>query len=88
MLRTPYAALTFEGHRRQTRLDPGDIGTAGYGLMHFGAGATLAGKSRVATIDLSVRNLFDRRYLNFMSAYKTIAFAPGRAVTLRLSLDL
>ncbi|HEX6252367.1 MAG TPA: TonB-dependent receptor [Gemmatimonadaceae bacterium] len=87
-LRRPYASLTWEGNAAQRRLHPGDVGTAGYGLAHAGAGMTLTHGNRVATFDIAVRNLFDRRYRNFMSAYKTVADAPGRGVTVRLAVDL
>lgn len=87
-LRRPYASLTWEGNAAQRRLHPGDVGTAGYGLTHAGAGATFARGSRVATVDVVARNLLDRRYRNFMSAYKTVADAPGRSVTIRMAIDL
>ena len=87
-LRRPYAALTWEANAPQRRLHPGDVGTAGYGLAHAGAGVTLTRGNRVATVDIVARNLFDRRYRNFMSAYKTVADAPGRGVAIRVAVDL
>jgi outer membrane receptor protein involved in Fe transport len=53
-----------------------------------GAGATFARGSRVATLDVVVRNLFDRRYRNFMSAYKTVADAPGMSLSVRVAVNL
>jgi iron complex outermembrane receptor protein len=35
--------------------------------------------------DVSVRNLFDTEYTNFMSRYKTYAIDPGRNVIFRLT---
>jgi iron complex outermembrane receptor protein len=87
-LRRPHVSLTWEGNAAQRRLHPGDVGTAGYGLAHAAAGATITRGSRVATLDIVARNLFDRRYRNFMSAYKTVADAPGRSVSVRLGVDL
>jgi iron complex outermembrane recepter protein len=87
-VRRPYASLTWEGTAPQRRLHPGDVGTSGYGLAHAGAGATFTSASRVVTVDLIARNLFDRRYRNFMSAYKTVADAPGRSMSIRVALDL
>ncbi|CAN5242379.1 TonB-dependent receptor [soil metagenome] len=84
----PYASLTWEGNAAQRRLHPGDVGTSGYGLAHAGAGATFARGNRVATVDVVARNVFDRRYRNFMSAYKTVADAPGRSVSVRVAVDL
>jgi iron complex outermembrane recepter protein len=82
--RRPYASLTWEGHAAQHRLHPGDFGTAGYGLVHIGTGATFMPGGRVLTADLVVRNVLDRSYRNYMSAYRTIAEAPGRSLALRL----
>jgi iron complex outermembrane recepter protein len=87
-LHRPYASITWEGHSAQRRLHPGDVGTAGYGLLHLGSGATFTWGGRVLTADLLARNVLNRRYRNFMSAYKTIAEAPGRSLALRLNLDL
>lgn len=87
-LRRPYASITWEGTAAQRRLHPGDVGTAGYGLTHAGAGATIMRGSRVATLDVIVRNVFDRRYRNFMSAYKTVADAPGMSLSVRVAVNL
>jgi outer membrane receptor protein involved in Fe transport len=66
------------------RLDPADTGVPGYTLAHAEAGlaATLGG--RPVTVDLGVRNLFDRAHRDFMSRSKAWALAPGRNVTLRV----
>ena len=87
MLQAPYGAVTWEGHGAQRRLHPGDVGTAGYGLVHLAAGGVITGERRVLTVDLLVRNALDHAHRNFMSAYKTIANAPARSVTLRLGMD-
>lgn len=87
-LRRPYTSIAWEGTAAQRRLHPGDVGTAGYGLAHVGAGATIARGNRVATLDVIVRNVLDRRYRNFMSAYKTVADAPGMSLSLRVALNL
>ncbi|HUF65123.1 MAG TPA: TonB-dependent receptor [Gemmatimonadaceae bacterium] len=86
--RRPFASLTWEATAAQRRLHPGDVGTRGYGLAHAAAGATFARGSRVATVDVVARNLLDRSYRNFMSAYKTVADAPGRSVSVRVALQL
>lgn len=86
--RRPYTSLSWEVNAPQRRLHPGDFGTAGYGLLHAGAGATLSRGARVLTVDIVARNVLDRRYRNFMSAYRTVADAPGRSVAVRLDLSL
>jgi outer membrane receptor protein involved in Fe transport len=83
-LRAPYLLAGGETTAAQRRLFPGDVGTAGYTLANAGAGFAVLAGARVYTVDAAVRNALDVRYRNFMSQYKTIAHAPGRAVTLRL----
>lgn len=82
--RSPYLSLSGETYASQRRLHPGDVGTAGYTLAHAGAGASLVTASRSLTLDVTARNVLDRRYRNFMSQYKTLADAQGRNVIVRL----
>jgi iron complex outermembrane receptor protein len=84
-LRTPYLLVGGETTAPQRRLFPGDVGTGGYTLATAGAGVTLLAGARVVTADAALRNAFDAAYRNFMSQYKTIAHAPGRTLTLRLT---
>jgi outer membrane receptor protein involved in Fe transport len=77
-----------EANARQTRLDPRDLGPAGYALVHVGAGFTRPTPRGVVTVDLSVRNLFDAEYRSFLSRYKAFALGPGRAVVLRVATAL
>ncbi len=85
--RTAYVLVGGEATAPQRRLAAGDIGTAGYALTSIGAGLALPTPRGVATLDLSVRNLFDRLYRDFMSQYKTIAHGTGRAVAIRTTVS-
>ncbi len=69
----------------QTRLDPFDTATDGYALAHLEAGVQIPAGDRNVDVDLTVRNLFDESYRDFMSRYKTYAEAPGRNVTVRVT---
>ena len=84
-LRQPYIAVGGESNARQGRLDPNDVGTPAYTTLYAGAGLTRLLASGMLTLDLSVRNLLDRRYRSFMSRYKEFASAPGRSVTVKVS---
>lgn len=84
----PYLSLSGELHTEQTRRDPDDIATEGYGLAHLGAGATLKLGSRTVELDLQVRNLLDRSYRGFLSRYKGYADEPGRDLRVRVSTTL
>lgn len=80
-----YVGLRGESVARQTRLDPFDTGVPAHTLAHAEAGATLPVGSSEVTLDLGVRNLFDRGYRDFMSRFKAYAQAPGRNFTARLT---
>ena len=81
-----YVGAEVEFVTRQTRLNPLDIPTAGYTLLHASAGVERSLFGRVAEIDLAVRNLTDVSYRSFLSRYKEFALDPGRNITLRISL--
>lgn len=61
--------------------------TAGYGLVNFelGANAVQIGRVRVEP-SLAVRNLFDRRYRDYLSRYRLFVDEPGRDVVLRFAV--
>jgi iron complex outermembrane recepter protein len=80
-----YIGIRGESIARQTRLDPFDTVVPAYTLAHAEAGLAIPIGERSITLDLAVRNLFDRAYRDFMSRFKTYALAPGRNVTVRLS---
>ncbi|PYO41287.1 MAG: hypothetical protein DMD33_14520 [Gemmatimonadetes bacterium] len=81
-----YVGAEVEIATRQTRLNPLDIPTAGYSLLHVSAGFERSLFGRVAQIEVAVRNLTDVSYRSFLSRYKEFALDPGRNVTLRISL--
>jgi len=83
-----YLTARAETNARQTRLDPRDVGTPGYTLVHLGAGVTRAGPRGPVAFDLSLRNALDTRYRDFLSRYKEFALGPGRALVLRASAGL
>ncbi|MBA3889690.1 MAG: TonB-dependent receptor [Gemmatimonadaceae bacterium] len=88
LVRQPYLSLGGETNARQRRLDPSDVGTAGYTILNAGAGFARVVPRGLFTIDLSIRNLLDTRYRSFMSRYKEFALGPGRSVVLKASTTL
>ncbi len=84
----PYLRVGGEAVAAQRRIDPRDLATDGYVLASLSAGTTMLLPRGPVTIDLSVRNLFGTAYRDFMSRYKAFAWAPGRAVSVRLSTAL
>ena len=71
---------------RQTRLNPLDVPTAGYGLLNLEGGIERPVLGRAARIELSVRNATNVAYRSFLSRYKEFALDPGRSVIVRVSV--
>ncbi|HEY3221662.1 MAG TPA: TonB-dependent receptor [Gemmatimonadales bacterium] len=100
-LRNPYFSFGGEVNARQTRMDPAEeqfyadaFGGVGYQsrpytLVNFGAGASWLVGSRTFTVDLSLRNAFDKRYADYLSRIKTNALDPGmgRSLTARITTE-
>ncbi len=81
-----YAGAEIELATRQTRLNPLDIPTGGYTLLHLSAGLVRPLLGRPCHVDLAVRNATNVSYRSFLSRYKEFALNPGRNVVLRISL--
>jgi iron complex outermembrane receptor protein len=81
-----YVGAELEATTRQTRLNPLDIPTAGYTLLHLSGGFERPLLGRVARVDLAIRNVTNVSYRSFLSRYKEFALDPGRDVVIRLSL--
>ena len=78
-------AVDIDMYARPTRLNPLDIPTAGYALLHLSVGANLRFFGRNVRGDMSLRNALDQRYKSFLSRYKEFAFDPGRNLIVRFS---
>ena len=88
-LQHPYFSVGAELNSTQTRMDPAEqrfyadaFGGAGYQsqsytLVNFGAGVGWVVGSQTITVDLSLRNVFDKRFANYLSRIKTNAIDPG-----------
>lgn len=98
VIRNPYLTLSLR-HNAAKDAAPGEpfaqfdsmpFGTAStdaYTLMDLDAGIALhAFENRLIYLDLSVRNLFDTDYRDFLDTYKGYALSPGRDI--RLSLNM
>ncbi|MFO0094295.1 MAG: TonB-dependent receptor [Gemmatimonadaceae bacterium] len=81
-------ALTSEWHARQTRTFRDDVAPPAWHALHVSAGTSRLTARGLVHIDVSVRNLLNARYRDFMSRYKEFADAAGRTLILRLSADL
>ncbi len=70
---------------KQNRLSPVDYATDGYTLLNVGAGLQHAVHARMLRFDLLVRNALNTQYKDFLSRYKTFAYAPGANIVFKVS---
>ncbi|MCA0376579.1 MAG: TonB-dependent receptor [Gemmatimonadetes bacterium] len=82
-----FVALNGEWVARQTRVFRQDFAPPSYGLLHASAGLSRLTPRGLLHVDVSVRNVFDVRYRDFMSRYKEFADAAGRHVVVKVSVD-
>lgn len=83
-----YAAITSEWNAKQRRTFRTDYSPPAWSVWSASAGRSMVTPRGVVSVDLSIRNLLNTRYRDFMSRYKEFADAPGRSLVLRLSADL
>src|SRR5881409_3827728 len=81
-------SVDVDAYARPKRLNPLDIPTAGYALLHLGGGTDVRLFGRAMRLDIALRNALNQRYKSFLSRYKEFAFDPGRNLILRLSSGL
>jgi len=74
-----------ESFARQTRLNPLDVPTPGYTLVHLSGGGAVRLFGRPMRLDIAVRNALNTHYRDFLSRYKEFALDPGRNLIVRLS---
>ena len=77
--------MDVDAYARPKRINPLDIPTAGYALLHLGGGTDVRLFGRAMRLDISLRNALNQRYKSFLSRYKEFAFDPGRNLIVRLS---
>jgi outer membrane receptor protein involved in Fe transport len=77
--------LDVESYARQTRLNPLDVPTPGYTLVHVSAGRAVHLFGHAMRVDLALRNALNTHYRDFLSRYKEFALDPGRNLIIRLS---
>ena len=78
-------SVDVDAYARPKRINPLDIPTAGYALLHLGGGTDVRLFGRAMRLDISLRNALNQRYKSFLSRYKEFAFDPGRNLIVRLS---
>lgn len=85
-LYNPYFSFKTKFESPQNNVDPLETTTNGYTLFYMGLGFDLVLAKTIASLDFSVDNLFDTKYVDHLSRYKSYAMNPGRSVNLKLSV--
>lgn len=83
-----HASLSSEWNAKQARTFRDDFAPASWNAVSASVGLSRLTPRGLMHVDVSVRNLLDSRYRDFMSRYKHFADAAGRALVLRVSADL
>jgi iron complex outermembrane receptor protein len=86
-LENPYLSIGGESNAKQDRVDPEDFAPEGYTLANLGGGFAVPFGEKRISLDLQLRNVFDKAYASFLSRYKTYALDPGRNLIVRVSSD-
>ncbi len=90
-LAEPYLELAGQFVRRQDRY-PAGVDYAppppGYSLYDVGAGARLTILDQPITLGLSVQNLLNTSYRDYLSRFRYFSDDPGRNIILRLSMPI
>ncbi len=80
-------SVSGEWNARQTRTFRSDFAPPAYAVLHANAGTSRLTSRGLVHLDLSVRNVLNTRYRDFMSRYKEFADAAGRTVVVRVGAD-
>lgn len=82
----PYLSFSTKIVSSQLQVDPLDTPTDGYVLLKAGLGFDFVLSKSIASVDFSVDNLADTKYVDHLSRFKTFALNPGRSFNLKLSM--
>ncbi len=86
LLKNPYISASCRITSSQYNVDPLETTTSGYTLLNMSAGFDITFSKMIASIDLVANNLFDTKYVDHLSRYKTYALNPGRNFSLKLTV--
>ncbi|MEO6694904.1 MAG: TonB-dependent receptor, partial [Ignavibacteria bacterium] len=82
----PYVSFSTKIYSAQKRIDPLESETDGYTLLSAGTGFDFVLSKVIASLDLSVENLSNLKYVSHLSRYKSYALSPGRSFNLKIVL--
>lgn len=82
----PYFSFSTKIVSAQNNVDPLETTTDGYVLLKAGLGFDFVLSKSIASVDFSVDNLADTKYVDHLSRFKSFAMNPGRSFNLKLSM--
>jgi iron complex outermembrane receptor protein len=82
----PYFSFSTKIVSAQNNVDPLETTTDGYVLLKAGLGFDFVFSKSIASVDFSVDNLADTKYVDHLSRFKSFAMNPGRSFNLKLSM--
>ncbi len=85
-LLNPYIKFGAKVVSGQNYVDPLETKTAGYTLLTGGVGFDFEFAKTIASVDFSVDNIANTKYVDHLSRYKGYAMNPGRSFNLQITL--
>lgn len=82
----PYFSIKAKIVAPQNNVDPFETTTNSYTLFNLGIGFDYVMSKMITSIDISVDNLFDIKYVDHLSRFKMYALDPGRSINLKVSV--
>ncbi len=82
----PYVSFSTKIISAQNNVDPLETTTEGYVLLKAGLGFDFVLSKSIASVDFSVDNIADTKYVDHLSRFKSFAMNPGRSFNLKLSM--
>jgi iron complex outermembrane recepter protein len=82
----PYFSINAKIVSSQEKVDPLEIKTDSYAIFKAGIGFDYILSNVVANFDFSVDNIFNTKYVDHLSRYKSFALNPGRSFNLKLTI--
>ena len=85
-LYNPYFSFKTKIVAPQDNVDPLETKTDGYTLFNLGLGFDFVMAKTITSVDFSIDNLFDTKYVDHLSRFKSYALNPGRSINLKVSV--
>ena len=86
ILNNPYGLVSAKIVYTQNNVDPLETTDPGYTLFNLGLGFDIIFSKSIASVDFSIENLFDTKYVDHLSRFKSFAMNPGRSINLKVSV--